>query len=94
LSSALHDPPIVGYLSAGAFPPMLRLGFVFLNPVYFVVILLGDTRTRLAAIAIACGAVTGPLLHLMNPEWSVLLSGLIGGTAAYLIQRRTGGARA
>lgn len=76
-----------GYFLAGSFPPLLRLGFVFLNPVYFVVLLIGDARTTLAAVALACGAVAGPLLHLVNPQWSVMLGGLLGGTAAYVIQR-------
>lgn len=78
----------VGFYLSGAFPPLVRLGFVFLTPVYFFVILIGDARTRLAAVALACGALAGPLLHLVAARWSVLLSGLVGGSAAYLILRR------
>lgn len=78
----------VGYYLSGAFPPLVRLGFVFLTPIYFFVILIGDVRTRLAAVALACGALAGPLLHLVSAQWSVLLSGFTGGSAAYLILRR------
>jgi predicted branched-subunit amino acid permease len=78
----------VGFYLSGAFPPLLRLGFVFLTPVYFVVILIGDLRTRLAALALACGALAGPLFHLVSAQWGILLSGFVGGTIAYLIQRR------
>lgn len=77
-----------GYFLAGSFPPLMRLGFVFLNPVYFVVLLIGDARTRLAVIALICGAIAGPLLQLFNPQWSVISAGIIGGTVAWLIQRR------
>jgi predicted branched-subunit amino acid permease len=63
---------------------------VFLAPVYFLMILIGDLRTRLAAIAVICGAVAGPLLYVVNPQWSVVAAGIIGGTAAYLIQRKHG----
>lgn len=77
-----------GFYLAGSFPPLLRLGFLFLSPVYFVVLLIGDARTPLAIVALACGAIAGPLSHLVDPQWSVLSAGLIGGTAAYLIQRR------
>jgi predicted branched-subunit amino acid permease len=80
----------VGYWLAGWFPEPMRLGFVFLTPVYFFVILVGDVRTALAAWALACGAVAGPLFHLVSPQWSVLLSGLGGGTLAFLIQKRHG----
>lgn len=77
----------LGYFLAGSFPPLVRLGFVFLNPVYFFVLLIGDARTALAVTALVCGAIAGPLLHLINAEWSVLLAGIVGGTVAYVIQR-------
>ena len=72
---------------AGSIPPMLRLAFVFLNPLYLVVLLVGDARTVLAFAALACGAIAGPLANMVTPEWGVLLSGLAGGTVAYFIQR-------
>ena len=81
---------VAGHLLAGALPPLVRLGLVFLAPVYFLMILIGDLRTRLAAIAVICGAVAGPLLYVVNPQWSVVAAGIIGGTAAYLIQRKYG----
>ena len=80
----------VGHALAGAFPPFARLGFVFLTPVYYFVILVGDVRTRLAAVALACGAVAGPLAYLLTPQWSVLLAGFAGGSVAYLIDRKYG----
>ena len=85
---------VAGYYLAGSFPPLLRLGFVFLNPAYFVVLLIGEARTRLAITALVCGAIAGPLMHIAGPQWSVLSAGLVGGTAAYLIQRAIGGRRA
>jgi predicted branched-subunit amino acid permease len=81
---------MAGYYLADSFPPLLRLGFVFLNPVYFVVVLLGESRGALAISALVCGAIAGPLLYLVNPQWSVLLAGVLGGTVAYFIQRSIG----
>ncbi len=78
---------IIRHVLAGAFPPLVRLGFVFLTPVYFFVILIGDARTRLAAIALACGALAGPLFYLLTPQWSVLAAGFAGGTLAYFMQK-------
>jgi len=77
----------LGYYLAEGFPQTVRLGFVFLAPVYFFVILIGDARTALAIAALACGAVAGPIMHFVSPQWSVLLAGLVGGTIAYLIQK-------
>lgn len=81
---------VAGHLLAGALPPVVRLGLVFLAPVYFLMILIGELRSRLAAMAVACGAVAGPLLYVLNPQWSVVAAGIIGGTVAYAVQRRYG----
>jgi predicted branched-subunit amino acid permease len=84
----------VGFYLAGSFPPLMRMGFVFLNPVYFVVLLVGDSRGVLALSALVCGAIAGPLAYLVDPQWSVLVGGVVGGTAAYLLQRVLGYKRA
>jgi len=82
----------VGYLVAGAIPPAVQFALLFLAPVYFFVMLVGEARSRLAAIALACGGPAGPLFHLVTPQWSVLLAGVAGGTVAYgihtMLERR------
>jgi predicted branched-subunit amino acid permease len=77
-----------GYLGADRLPPLARLGLVFMVPMYYLLILTGAVRDRTAALGLACGAVAGPLAYLATPEWSVLVGGLAGGTAAYLIVSR------
>lgn len=76
-----------GFLTAGALNPLLKIGFVFLNPVYFMIVLAGDIRGRMMALSLAAGAILGPLAYLYTPQWSVLLSGLVGGTAAFVLHR-------
>jgi len=78
----------VGYALAESLPALVRQGLVFIGPLYFVLILTGETRTRYGVMALACGAVAGPLIHLATPQWSVLLGGLIGGTLAWGLVRR------
>jgi O-antigen/teichoic acid export membrane protein len=58
-----------------------------MNPVYFLLIMLGDARTRIVILSLAAGAVSGPLMHLLAPQWSVLGGGLIGGSAAFALHR-------
>lgn len=77
-----------GYLGADRLPAVARLALVFTVPVYYVLILTGAVRDRVAALGLACGAVAGPLAYLATPDWSVLAGGLAGGTAAYLLLRR------
>jgi predicted branched-subunit amino acid permease len=78
---------VFGYWVSGSLPPLVKLGLVFLNPVYFILILSGDVRQRLIMPALAAGALAGPLIHLWTPSWSVLLGGFVGGTMAYLAHR-------
>lgn len=78
----------VGYLGADRLPPLARLGLVFMVPTYYLLILTGAVRERVAALGLACGAVAGPLAYLVSPQWSVPLGGLAGGTLAYALLRR------
>lgn len=78
-----------GYLGADRLSPLARLALVFMVPMYYLLILTGAVRERIAALGLACGAVAGPLAYLATPEWSVPLGGLAGGTVAYLVFRRT-----
>ncbi len=79
---------IAGYALAGSLPGPLRLAFIFANPLYFILILTADLRGRMVVLALVCGAVVGPLIHLALPAWSVIGGGLAGGTAAFLLGRK------
>jgi predicted branched-subunit amino acid permease len=89
LISASALSTAAGYLGADRLPPLARLALVFLVPMYYLLILTGAVRDRVAALGLACGALAGPLAYLATPEWSVPLGGLAGGSAAYLILRKT-----
>jgi predicted branched-subunit amino acid permease len=78
-----------GYLGADRLPPLARLALVFMAPLYYLLILTGAARDRIAILGLACGAVAGPLAYLAAPEWSVLLAGLAGGSVAYFVLKKT-----
>lgn len=77
-----------GYVGADRLAPIAKLALVFMVPMYYLLILAGAVRDRVAALGLACGAVAGPLAYLATPQWSVLLGGLAGGTVAYLVLRK------
>jgi predicted branched-subunit amino acid permease len=77
-----------GYIGADRLPPLTRLALVFMVPMYYLLILTGAVRDRVAALGLACGAVAGPLAYVLMPDWSVPLGGLAGGTAAYFLLKR------
>ena len=77
-----------GYTLAGGLPPLVRLAFVFATPLYFILILTSDLSDRMSVLALACGAIAAPLLHLVWPSWGLVGGGVIGGTLGYLLGRR------
>jgi predicted branched-subunit amino acid permease len=79
---------LAGYYLVDSFPPLVNRGLVLISPLYFVLVLSGEYRNRLAFASILCGAVAGPLLYTVTPQWSILIAGLGGGTAAYFLLRR------
>ena len=82
---------LAGYGLADSLPPLVRQGLVFVGPLYFLLILTGETRTRQGIVALSCGAVVGPVVHLVAPQWSVMMGGLVGGTLAWLLVRHRNG---
>ena len=88
LMAASAASTAAGYLGADRLPPVVRLGLVFMVPMYYLLILTGAVRERVATLGLACGAVAGPLAYLASPEWSVPLGGLAGGTVAYALLRK------
>ncbi len=81
----------LGFLSVGAMPRPLALGLLFLNPLFFAVLLAGS-RGRPAVFALLFGAVLGPVFHLLSPSWGLPAVGLFAGSAAFWLHLRLGSA--
>jgi predicted branched-subunit amino acid permease len=77
----------LGWELAGQVPQPVTLGLVFLNPLYFLLLFLADASGRARLMALGFGAALGPLLHLLTPDWGLLLCGLIAGTLAFALDR-------
>lgn len=78
---------LAGYWLSADMPQIVRLTLVFLN-VVFLALLFAQNRERLVILAVCCGAVIGPPLHTIEPDYGVILTGVIGGTIAYLVLGR------
>ena len=77
-----------GHLLAPALPPSLRAALVFTNPFYFALLLAGDLGRPGVRWAVIGGAAAAPLALWLGPAWGLLGAGLLGGTAAFLWERR------
>jgi len=74
---------VTGYMLAGSVPAPVTLGLIFLNPLYFVLLFLGNLKDPGRVLALVFGAILGPVTFLFSPDWTLLITGLIGGTAAW-----------
>lgn len=79
----------IAYLLVERLPPMLAGSLVLLTPVYFLCSLWGASRLLADKLALAIGLALGPLFFVYVPGLDLLWTGLVGGTAAYLIHRVT-----
>jgi predicted branched-subunit amino acid permease len=76
-----------GYFASSRLTDLVTLGLVFLNPIYFILILGAEVRHRLGILSLLCGVVAGPVMHLVTPQWGLLVAGILGGTVAFAVNR-------
>ncbi len=78
---------VLGYFVAGWVPTPVTLALVFINPLFFL-LTFTDVKPWGNRLAIGLGCLLGPVFFMLDADSSLLLTGLVGGTAAYLIDRR------
>ncbi len=76
---------IIGFYLSDYLNKDMLMGLAILNPIYFTCMMVGAMKTLQVTLSVLIGAILGPVFYFFSPEWSILLGGLIGGSAAYLI---------
>lgn len=79
---------LAGYYVAAEVPVVISAALLFLTPVYFVCSLIATADRPGNQWALGIGVLLGPMLFYFVPGPDLLLTGIIGGTTAYLIGRR------
>jgi predicted branched-subunit amino acid permease len=69
--------------------PVLAL-LLFVNPLYFALILAGEMRAPPSRRAVIGGCCAAPLVLVLPGAWALLAAGLVGGTLAFLWGERHG----
>ena len=78
---------ILGYLLAGFVPKWITLGLVFINPLFFL-LTFTEVKSAINRLAIILGGILGPCFYLLDRDSSLLVTGVVAGTVAYLIDRQ------
>jgi len=76
---------VIGFFSSDYLNKDLLMGLAILNPIYFLCMMVGASKTLQIFLSVLLGAILGPIFYFLSPEWSILLGGLFGGTIAYFI---------
>ena len=89
IGSATVSVSVIGTFLGFSFSEYLNkdmmLGLAILNPVYFLCMMIGASKTIPVTLSVLLGTILGPIIYLFSPEWSILIAGIIGGTLAYLV---------
>ena len=89
IGSATVSVSVIGTFIGFSFSEYLNkdmmMGLAILNPVYFLCMMVGASKTIPVTLSVLLGTILGPIIYLFSPEWSILLAGVIGGTIGYLV---------
>ena len=77
---------VLGYFVAGWVPAAVTLGLVFITPLFFL-LTFTDVKPWANRIAIGLGCILGPVFYVFDADSSLLLTGLVAGTLAYVVDR-------
>ena len=76
---------VIGYSASEYLNKDMMIGLSIINPIYFMCMMIGAMKTVQINISIILGAILGPALYFISPEWCILFGGVISGTIAFFI---------
>lgn len=79
-----------GYYVAGALGTEARAALLFVNPLYYALLLAADLDRPAPRRAVIAGVAAAPLALVLPPSWALLGAGLVGGTIAFMLGQRRG----
>lgn len=77
-----------GYYVAGALGGEARAALLFVNPLYYALLLAADFDRPGPRRAVLAGVAAAPLALVLPPSWALIGAGLVGGTVAFLLGLR------
>ena len=80
----------VGHSLAGLLPTPLAVGLLGLTPLYFLLSLERGAHDFGERLALVFGLALSPLATMIAPRFDLLITGVVGGTAAFAIAQARG----
>jgi len=89
LTTANMGVAAASWWAAAKLPPIAAAALVLLTPLYFSLSLWrAAVHAPAERLALVFGVAIAPVMHALAPSVDLLLTGLLGGTAAHLVGRR------
>ncbi|MFD1701526.1 AzlC family ABC transporter permease [Methylopila henanensis] len=76
-----------GHALAGVLPTALSIGLLGLTPLYFLMSLERGSKGLGERVALVLGLALAPLIAPFTPQYDILLTGVVGGTIAFAVER-------
>jgi predicted branched-subunit amino acid permease len=76
---------VIGFYAAGVLSKNIFIAVIYLNPIYFMCMIVAGLNKSHIILTVILSVILSPLLFLVTPSWSVLISGLASGIISYLI---------
>ena len=76
----------LGYMIAGSVSAKIAASLVYIIPLYFCLSLLYSAIRNKELIAFLVGLLSLPFTHMISPHFDLIISGLIGGSVAFILQ--------
>ena len=77
-----------GYYLGAQLPRDWLVALLFLNPVYFLCLMLASLTKKSSIAAFAGGALLLPLVHQISPEWDIVICGGVAGLSVWMATGR------
>lgn len=78
---------IVGFTFSRGLPVAAAAALLMMTPLYFLFSLAAGASSRMDWAALVIGSLLGPVLFMLMPGFDLMITGVVGGTAAYVIGR-------
>lgn len=78
---------LLGYHATGVLPRPIVLGFIFLSPLFFALVMVAVPGLP-ARLSLVFGALVMLVAHDVAPEFDLLVSGVVGGSLGFFLGRR------
>ena len=78
----------IGYYVSDFLPRDVLIAVLVMTPMYILLMVI-NARQMIHRYAGICGGILCPLAFPMIGEWGILLGGIVGGTIAVVIKRKT-----